>query len=125
LYNLSNDIRESVNLAKTDAKRAVRLRRMLDDWRRSVHASMPTPNPNYDPAMANQGLTGEKPLPAKAAGAASPIKKTGNRNSRCRGSFLGQPIQHFVSRHTFCCWTTLMWRKTISPGPLVSDHRSW
>jgi hypothetical protein len=30
-------------------------------WRRSVNAQMPGPNPNYDPAKADQGLSGAEP----------------------------------------------------------------
>jgi hypothetical protein len=36
----------------------------LDAWRKSVGAVMPKMNPAYDPATADQGLTGaEKPTP--------------------------------------------------------------
>ena len=61
LYNLANDIGESRNLASTDPSRARRLHHALEAWRRSVHAAMPTPNPQYDPAKAGQGLTGANP----------------------------------------------------------------
>jgi hypothetical protein len=33
----------------------------LTAWRESVHASMPALNPKYDPATADQGLTGANP----------------------------------------------------------------
>ena len=65
LYNLAKDIRESNNLAERDPRRAAALREMLRKWRTSVDAAMPTPNPNYDPAAAHEGLTGEDPAPAK------------------------------------------------------------
>ena len=61
LYNLANDIGESRNLASTDPSRARRLHHALEAWRRSVNAAMPTPNPQYDPAKAGQGLTGANP----------------------------------------------------------------
>lgn len=65
LYNLAEDAGESADLAESDPKRAARLHAMLKSWRQSVHASMPAPNPNYDPATADQGLTGENPPPVK------------------------------------------------------------
>ena len=34
---------------------------MLQDWRADVNAVMPKPNPEYDPAKADQGLTGTEP----------------------------------------------------------------
>ena len=64
LYHLSDDPGEKRNLVVREAGRAKNLHAMLADWRRSVDASMPTPNPNYDPARASEGLTGyEKPTP--------------------------------------------------------------
>jgi arylsulfatase A len=65
LYNLAKDIRESNNLAERDPKRAKALHEMLKKWRASVDAAMPTPNPNYDPGAAHEGLTGEDPPPAR------------------------------------------------------------
>ncbi|HYW46451.1 MAG TPA: sulfatase [Bryobacteraceae bacterium] len=65
LYNVAKDIRESQDLAKSDARRAARLHDMLKKWRESVNAAMPAPNPKYDPAAAGQGLTGENPPPVK------------------------------------------------------------
>jgi arylsulfatase A-like enzyme len=62
LFDLSNDIGERRNLAKQEDARARRLHGLLRDWRKSVNASMPKPNPNYDPARASEGLTGyERP----------------------------------------------------------------
>ena len=58
LYNLRDDIGERKNLATREAVRARRLHQMLSDWRKSVNASMPQPNPNYDPARSSEGLTG-------------------------------------------------------------------
>lgn len=64
LYNLASDIREADNLAQRDPKRTAELKQKLRQWRAEVDASMPTPNPNYDPATADQGLMGENPPPA-------------------------------------------------------------
>ena len=47
LYNLAEDIGEKTNLAAKMPEKADELRKMLDDWRKSVKAAMPTPNPNY------------------------------------------------------------------------------
>jgi arylsulfatase A len=60
LFNLKDDIGERQNLVRTEPKKAAELDTMLKRWRESVHAAMPTMNPNYDPAKADQGLTGSK-----------------------------------------------------------------
>jgi arylsulfatase A-like enzyme len=49
LYNLKEDIGETKDLAATLPEKAAALRQKLHDWRQSVDAQMPTPNPNYDP----------------------------------------------------------------------------
>ena len=54
LYDLGDDIGESTNLAAKMPDEARRLQKMLSDWRRSVGARMPKPNPDYDPACAHQ-----------------------------------------------------------------------
>jgi arylsulfatase A len=61
LFNLRDDPGEKRNLAAVEAKRAAGLRARLDSWRNEVRASMPRPNPAYDPATADQGLTGAEP----------------------------------------------------------------
>jgi arylsulfatase A len=61
LFNLKDDLGETRNLARREARTAQRLRAKLDKWRRSVNAQMPKPNPGYDPAKADQGLTGAEP----------------------------------------------------------------
>jgi arylsulfatase A-like enzyme len=61
LFNLKQDIGEHHNLAASQPERAQELRRMLDKWRKSVNAVMPAPNPKYDAAAADQGLTGTEP----------------------------------------------------------------
>jgi arylsulfatase A-like enzyme len=52
LYNLAEDLSETRDLARTMPEKAEALRHMLQDWRQSVGAQMPTPNPDYDPAQA-------------------------------------------------------------------------
>jgi hypothetical protein len=69
LYNLARDIRESGDLSTSDPKRVAWLHQKLKNWRESVGAVMPVPNPDYDPATAHEGLTGENPPPSKQRGA--------------------------------------------------------
>lgn len=47
LYDLKNDISEKRNLAVSMPGRAKELHKRLRDWRQSVDATMPPPNPNY------------------------------------------------------------------------------
>jgi uncharacterized sulfatase len=54
LYDLANDISEKKNLATEMPQKAARLQQKLARWRRSVDAKMPTANPDYDPARANE-----------------------------------------------------------------------
>ena len=54
LYNLKHDIGEKNNLAETMPEKAADLQRKLAKWRQSVRAKMPTQNPDYDPARANE-----------------------------------------------------------------------
>ncbi len=62
LYNLKDDIGERRNLIKEESRRGAELHAMLKRWRNQVNATMPSPNPAYDPAKADQGLTGtERP----------------------------------------------------------------
>ena len=65
LYNLARDIREADDLSRRDPRRTAQLHAMLNRWRESVNATMPAPNPGYDPKSADQGLTGANPAPAK------------------------------------------------------------
>ena len=58
LFNLEEDIGERRNLVRREPARAKRLHSLLAGWRRSVNASMPEPNPMYDPAKGDEGLTG-------------------------------------------------------------------
>jgi arylsulfatase A len=49
LYNLKDDIGETKDLANSMPGKAQELRKVLSDWRVSVGAQMPTPNPDFDP----------------------------------------------------------------------------
>jgi len=62
LFNLREDPGERVNLVRKMPATAKDLHRRLQAWRQSVKAAMPKENPNYDPAMADQGLTGVEPI---------------------------------------------------------------
>jgi arylsulfatase A-like enzyme len=53
LYNLKEDIGEKNDLAAKMPDKAKELARMLADWRKSVDAQMPTPNPDYRPTQGN------------------------------------------------------------------------
>ena len=47
LYNLRQDIGEDRDLAAADPQRAGSMQRMLADWRQSVDARLPMPNPDW------------------------------------------------------------------------------
>jgi arylsulfatase A-like enzyme len=49
LYNLKDDLGEKTNLGTKHPDLAIRLRKRLHDWRKSVDAAMPTPNPDFKP----------------------------------------------------------------------------
>ena len=49
LFNLKTDPGEQHDLSESYPQKVQQLRSMLEKWRNSVHAVMPTPNPNYDP----------------------------------------------------------------------------
>ncbi len=61
LFNLRDDIGERRNLVLKEPKKAAELHELLKSWRKQVNASMPAPNPNYDPVKAGQGLSGVEP----------------------------------------------------------------
>ncbi len=50
LYNLAEDVGETRDLAGAMPQKVEELRADLHAWRESVGASMPQPNPNYDPS---------------------------------------------------------------------------
>ena len=54
LYNLADDLQESKNQASHHPKLAAQLTAKLKKWRNTVEAQMPTSNPDYDPALADQ-----------------------------------------------------------------------
>lgn len=61
LYNLSDDIGESKNLAEELPEKAKELHAMLKRWRRNTNAPVPTEaNPNYDPAAEAQAIRKRK-----------------------------------------------------------------
>lgn len=60
LYNLRSDLGEEHNLARKDPAKVRELQAKLNAWRQKVGAKIPAKNPNYDPAKADQGLTGSR-----------------------------------------------------------------
>ena len=48
LYDLKGDVGETRDLAAEKPEKARELQKKLADWRASVGAQMPTPNPNYE-----------------------------------------------------------------------------
>jgi arylsulfatase A len=72
LYNLREDLGETEDLAASMPEKAAELRKKLADWRKSVGAQMPTPNPDYDPEKDKQRPAAKsKAAPKKAAAKAS------------------------------------------------------
>jgi hypothetical protein len=65
LYNLAKDVGESDDLSRRDPNRTAKLHAMLKTWREAVGAVMPVKNPKYDPATADEHLSGENPRPAR------------------------------------------------------------
>jgi hypothetical protein len=55
LYDLSKDIGEKKDLSKEMPEKTRQLYASLKEWRRSVNAQMPRPNPDYDPKRADYG----------------------------------------------------------------------
>ena len=55
LYNLADDLSEQHDLSKTHADQAGQLLEQLRAWLTRVDAQLPTPNPQFDPAKAEQG----------------------------------------------------------------------
>jgi len=68
LYNLREDIGERNNLASSMPEKAEELKRLLAQWRESLDAQMPQPNPDYDPARDGKPAAKEKPRAPKAKG---------------------------------------------------------
>ena len=61
LYNLAEDAGENRDLAREMPAKRDELRTLLHEWRKLVHAQMPTPNPGYDPEWV------EPPTPQERA----------------------------------------------------------
>ncbi len=49
LYNLRENIGETKNLAKENPEKTKELKTKLDNWRNTVNAKFPKPNPDYEP----------------------------------------------------------------------------
>ena len=49
LFNLKEDVGEKKDLAASTPEKAAQLRKKLADWRKSVDAQLPTPNPGSKP----------------------------------------------------------------------------
>ena len=62
LYNLTQDIGETTNLAAAQPDQVTELVTKLHAWRQSVGARLPTPNPHFDPTRASE-LSGKKTNP--------------------------------------------------------------
>jgi len=60
LYHLSADPGEQQDLSQTEPERVRRLHASLTDWRSRVKARMPVPNPDHDPAKANEMAKGKR-----------------------------------------------------------------
>ncbi len=58
LYNLTEDVGESNDLAAELPDRAAELKAMLSAWRKEVGAQLPTDNPNHDPAKDRETRRG-------------------------------------------------------------------
>ncbi|MBD3377882.1 sulfatase-like hydrolase/transferase [candidate division KSB1 bacterium] len=54
LYDIHKDMGENQNLASSEPAKAKELQQLLAEWRISVNASMPVPNPDYDPERADE-----------------------------------------------------------------------
>ena len=54
LYNLVEDPAESKDLSSAERTRAAAMREALAAWRESVGATMPRPNPDYDPVRSTE-----------------------------------------------------------------------
>ncbi|HND53163.1 MAG TPA: sulfatase-like hydrolase/transferase, partial [Pirellulaceae bacterium] len=65
LFNVAKDVSESRNLAEQEPERVKELATKLKQWRESVGAQMPSPNPNYKPNP--QAADGSITLPARTA----------------------------------------------------------
>lgn len=67
LYHLGSDLGEQVDLATREPARVRELRAALAAWRRDVGARLPQPNPDFDPARADQLGRGDSAKKKKTA----------------------------------------------------------
>lgn len=49
LFDLKNDIGETINLVNKQPEKARELKEDMDAWRKAMNAPLPVPNPDYDP----------------------------------------------------------------------------
>jgi uncharacterized sulfatase len=61
LYDLSNDVSETRDLASSHPEKAADLRAALDAWLKDTGAALPKPNPNFDEANWSQTTNAESP----------------------------------------------------------------
>jgi len=54
LYDLSSDPAEAKNLAAANPDKTTELREALNEWRNTIGARLPVPNPDHDPARAGE-----------------------------------------------------------------------
>ena len=71
LFDLRTDIGESKNLASEQPKVAADLQKKLTDWRTSVGAQMPVPNPEFDAAKHKELYLDFNPSTMKAGATAA------------------------------------------------------
>ncbi len=62
LFDLRDDPGETRNLAADRPERATALRQRLRDWRASVNARMPTPNPDFRPDATRPASSSSSPI---------------------------------------------------------------
>ncbi len=74
LYNLRYDIGESRDLAANQPARAREMLDLLRNWRKSVDAKMPTPNPEYRPPVPRVLLIGDSIAQGYAPGVKTLLK---------------------------------------------------
>jgi arylsulfatase A-like enzyme len=78
LYNLAEDAGENRDLSREMPDRRNELHRLLKEWRESVDAQMPTPNPDYDPDWKAPALKLPS-VPTTPAAAPEPSSNTSRR----------------------------------------------
>lgn len=65
LYDLNQDPGEQTNFATAEPARVKQLHAALNEWRQHVNARLPVPNPQHDPARADQLGSGDKKMRGK------------------------------------------------------------